>query len=195
MGGYLCIASNGVPPSVSKRYEVQVNCEFLKGQGTNATHKQCLLNSLKEQNTSHSYHSKLYMSSMRNHELLGSLTNTARAHSLCHQNVLVRKLSSYQRSVLNRIGSASAHSKSLVDISMSTCVYMKQQLHSNVFGILFQNILIKHYKSIRMSVVDCHLPLIICIIILSISYTIFSLQDLDYFPVYSSDMCTRLFPK
>lgn len=28
MGGYLCIASNGVPPSVSKRYEVQVNCKF-----------------------------------------------------------------------------------------------------------------------------------------------------------------------
>ncbi|XP_055550060.1 protein amalgam [Wyeomyia smithii] len=25
MGGYLCIASNGVPPSVSKRYDVQVN--------------------------------------------------------------------------------------------------------------------------------------------------------------------------
>lgn len=29
MGGYLCIASNGIPPSVSKRYQVQVNCEFL----------------------------------------------------------------------------------------------------------------------------------------------------------------------
>uniref|UniRef100_A0A182IN89 Uncharacterized protein n=1 Tax=Anopheles atroparvus TaxID=41427 RepID=A0A182IN89_ANOAO len=26
MGGYLCIASNGVPPSVSKRFDVQVNC-------------------------------------------------------------------------------------------------------------------------------------------------------------------------
>ncbi|EDS37884.1 conserved hypothetical protein [Culex quinquefasciatus] len=25
MGGYLCIASNGVPPSVSKRYDVQIN--------------------------------------------------------------------------------------------------------------------------------------------------------------------------
>ncbi|CAO1340448.1 unnamed protein product [Diamesa hyperborea] len=25
MGGYLCIASNGIPPSVSKRYDVQVN--------------------------------------------------------------------------------------------------------------------------------------------------------------------------
>lgn len=28
MGGYLCIASNGVPPSVSKRYDVQVNCKY-----------------------------------------------------------------------------------------------------------------------------------------------------------------------
>jgi hypothetical protein len=27
MGGYLCIASNGIPPSVSKRYQVQVNCK------------------------------------------------------------------------------------------------------------------------------------------------------------------------
>lgn len=27
MGGYLCIASNGVPPTISKRYEVQVNCK------------------------------------------------------------------------------------------------------------------------------------------------------------------------
>lgn len=26
MGGYLCIASNGVPPSVSKRFEVLINC-------------------------------------------------------------------------------------------------------------------------------------------------------------------------
>ena len=29
MGGYLCIASNGIPPSVSKRYDVQVNCKWL----------------------------------------------------------------------------------------------------------------------------------------------------------------------
>jgi hypothetical protein len=29
MGGYLCIASNGIPPSVSKRYDVQVHCECL----------------------------------------------------------------------------------------------------------------------------------------------------------------------
>lgn len=29
MGGYLCIASNGIPPSVSKRYDVNVNCEYL----------------------------------------------------------------------------------------------------------------------------------------------------------------------
>lgn len=28
MGGYLCIASNGIPPSVSKRYDVQVNCKW-----------------------------------------------------------------------------------------------------------------------------------------------------------------------
>lgn len=28
MGGYLCIASNGVPPSVSKRFDVQVMCEL-----------------------------------------------------------------------------------------------------------------------------------------------------------------------
>jgi neurotrimin len=29
MGGYLCIASNGIPPTVSKRYDVQVHCECL----------------------------------------------------------------------------------------------------------------------------------------------------------------------
>jgi hypothetical protein len=28
MGAYLCIASNGVPPSVSKRMKVQVHCEL-----------------------------------------------------------------------------------------------------------------------------------------------------------------------
>lgn len=28
MGAYLCIASNGVPPSVSKRMKVQVHCKF-----------------------------------------------------------------------------------------------------------------------------------------------------------------------
>lgn len=28
MGSYSCIASNGVPPSVSKRYNVQVNCKY-----------------------------------------------------------------------------------------------------------------------------------------------------------------------
>uniref|UniRef100_A0A1A9Z437 Ig-like domain-containing protein n=2 Tax=Glossina TaxID=44049 RepID=A0A1A9Z437_GLOPL len=27
MGGYLCIASNGIPPSVSKRFDVHVNCK------------------------------------------------------------------------------------------------------------------------------------------------------------------------
>ena len=27
MGAYLCIASNGIPPSVSKRFDVQVNCK------------------------------------------------------------------------------------------------------------------------------------------------------------------------
>lgn len=30
MGGFLCIASNGIPPSVSKRYDVQVNCKYPK---------------------------------------------------------------------------------------------------------------------------------------------------------------------
>lgn len=28
MGAYLCIASNGVPPSVSKRIKVSVDCEY-----------------------------------------------------------------------------------------------------------------------------------------------------------------------
>lgn len=28
MGAYLCIASNGVPPSVSKRIMIKVHCEF-----------------------------------------------------------------------------------------------------------------------------------------------------------------------
>lgn len=28
MGGYLCIASNGVPPSVSKRFDVHINCKY-----------------------------------------------------------------------------------------------------------------------------------------------------------------------
>ncbi|CAK9804131.1 Lac [Anthophora quadrimaculata] len=31
MGSYLCIASNGVPPMVSKRYYVNVQCNFLSG--------------------------------------------------------------------------------------------------------------------------------------------------------------------
>lgn len=29
MGAYLCIASNGVPPSVSKRIKVSVDCKFV----------------------------------------------------------------------------------------------------------------------------------------------------------------------
>lgn len=29
MGAYLCIASNGVPPSVSKRIKVSVDCKYL----------------------------------------------------------------------------------------------------------------------------------------------------------------------
>ena len=29
MGAYLCIASNGVPPTVSKRITLNVNCEFV----------------------------------------------------------------------------------------------------------------------------------------------------------------------
>lgn len=28
MGAYLCIASNGVPPTVSKRVKVSVDCKF-----------------------------------------------------------------------------------------------------------------------------------------------------------------------
>lgn len=28
MGAYLCIASNGVPPSVSKRMKLQVHCKY-----------------------------------------------------------------------------------------------------------------------------------------------------------------------
>lgn len=30
MGGFLCIASNGIPPSVSRRYDVQVNCKWFR---------------------------------------------------------------------------------------------------------------------------------------------------------------------
>lgn len=30
MGAYLCIASNGVPPSVSKRIKVSVDCKYFK---------------------------------------------------------------------------------------------------------------------------------------------------------------------
>ncbi len=30
MGNYLCIASNGVPPAVSKRIQVSVDCESLR---------------------------------------------------------------------------------------------------------------------------------------------------------------------
>jgi hypothetical protein len=29
MGAYLCIASNGIPPPVSKRFVVQVQCEYV----------------------------------------------------------------------------------------------------------------------------------------------------------------------
>lgn len=28
MGAYLCIASNGVPPSISKRVELRVQCKY-----------------------------------------------------------------------------------------------------------------------------------------------------------------------
>jgi hypothetical protein len=28
MGAYLCVASNGVPPSISKRVELRVQCKF-----------------------------------------------------------------------------------------------------------------------------------------------------------------------
>lgn len=29
MGSYLCIASNGVPPSVSKRISLSIHCEYI----------------------------------------------------------------------------------------------------------------------------------------------------------------------
>lgn len=29
MGTYLCIASNGIPPAVSQRVQLTVNCEYL----------------------------------------------------------------------------------------------------------------------------------------------------------------------
>lgn len=29
MGAYLCIASNGVPPTVSKRVKVSVDCKYI----------------------------------------------------------------------------------------------------------------------------------------------------------------------
>lgn len=29
MGAYLCIATNGVPPSVSKRIKVSVDCKYI----------------------------------------------------------------------------------------------------------------------------------------------------------------------
>lgn len=36
MGSYLCIASNGVPPSVSKRYYVDVRCKCIRAlRGSN----------------------------------------------------------------------------------------------------------------------------------------------------------------
>lgn len=34
MGAYLCIASNGVPPTVSKRVKVSVDCEYFENLGT-----------------------------------------------------------------------------------------------------------------------------------------------------------------
>lgn len=37
MGSYLCIASNGVPPSVSKRMKLQINCESLEWSPVGAT--------------------------------------------------------------------------------------------------------------------------------------------------------------
>lgn len=30
MGAYLCIASNGIPPSVSKRIKVSVDCKLFR---------------------------------------------------------------------------------------------------------------------------------------------------------------------
>ena len=29
MGDYLCVASNGIPPSTSKKYRIRVQCKFL----------------------------------------------------------------------------------------------------------------------------------------------------------------------
>ena len=29
MGDYLCVASNGIPPSTSKKYRIRVQCEFI----------------------------------------------------------------------------------------------------------------------------------------------------------------------
>lgn len=37
MGAYLCIASNGVPPTVSKRIMLVVNCEYIKGSHPHIT--------------------------------------------------------------------------------------------------------------------------------------------------------------
>ncbi|KAJ8918971.1 hypothetical protein NQ315_016873 [Exocentrus adspersus] len=40
MAVYLCIASNGVPPSISKRVQLKVQCEFIKYTGTLGTKRQ-----------------------------------------------------------------------------------------------------------------------------------------------------------
>jgi hypothetical protein len=34
MGNYLCIATNGVPPSVSKRFAINVHCEYNKNNSS-----------------------------------------------------------------------------------------------------------------------------------------------------------------
>lgn len=43
MGGYLCIASNGVPPSVSKRFDVHINCKYQNNNSNNSKHKKTLV--------------------------------------------------------------------------------------------------------------------------------------------------------
>ena len=46
MGAYLCIASNGIPPPVSKRFVVQVQCEYVT---TNDGEKRVLLHLHKQE--------------------------------------------------------------------------------------------------------------------------------------------------
>ena len=38
IGSYLCIASNGVPPSISKRVDLRVQCEHILGSNTHSNY-------------------------------------------------------------------------------------------------------------------------------------------------------------